>query len=480
MSYKDELDKQLLKSEGMLSGLVLKCPEVLNDYKINFKLLGSDSAFYIGIVNKLLEQGINTIDEVSFSSMVESFRLTEAYQRYGGFNTVKNLKSIVDERNADSIVDTWRKWNLVKNLEESGMLNIEKHWDKIKVMNTSQIEDYMTAKINDVAMNTGIDGNVDVYDLTTGYEEAINEWDKGVAIGYKLGYPILNYELCGLHKSSMSLLLAHSGNGKTSFAIPLAILPILEQGDKVMILANEQDCDTWRQMILSTVLFNKIKYRKMNRQKLMYGNFTQEDREAMKQAYEWLGQYKGNLKFVELNDYGIDNIRRIVKKYSKMGFGTMIIDTLKPEKDDSDKAWGQFSETAKELFVLAKQNNIAMLCTAQLSTSSYGRKYLDINAIGKSRAIAEVCGQIIMFRSLQKEEKEKIKVWKHKRDEKTGKLLQTTETVKLDTDKDYICLFIVKNRYGRSNVQLVYERNMAFNTYIEIGFTEVEYDGFGR
>ena len=175
MSYKDELDKQLLKSEGMLSGLVLKCPEVLNDYKINFKLLGSDSAFYIGIVNKLLEQGINTIDEVSFSSMVESFRLTEAYQRYGGFNTVKNLKSIVDERNADSIVDTWRKWNLVKNLEESGMLNIEKHWDKIKVMNTSQIEDYMTAKINDVAMNTGIDGNVDVYDLTTGYEEAINE-----------------------------------------------------------------------------------------------------------------------------------------------------------------------------------------------------------------------------------------------------------------------------------------------------------------
>ena len=112
--------------------------------------------------------------------------------------------------------------------------------------------------------------------------------------------------------------------------------------------------------------------------------------------------------------------------------------------------------------------------------NEYGKKYLDINAIGKSRAIAEVCGQIIMFRSLQKEEKEKIKVWKHKRDEKTGKLLQTTETVKLDPDKDYICLFIVKNRYGRSNVQLVYERNMAFNTYIEIGFTEVEYDGFGR
>ena len=480
MSKTEELAKEINKANGLLTGLVLKKLDTLIDYNINLKLLSEEGKFYIGIANQLIQKGVTSVDEVSFSSVVESFGLKETYERYGGWQTVKNLKAIVDERNADSIIDTWKKWNLVKNLEEGGILNIEKHWDKIKAMNSSQMENYMTAKINDVTMNTGIDGNVEVYDLTSGYEEAINEWDKGVAIGYKLGYPILNYELCGLHKSSMSLLLAHSGNGKTSFAIPLAILPILEQGDKVMILANEQDCDTWRQMILSTVLFNKIRYRKMNRQKLMYGNFTQEDKDAMKQAYEWLGQYKGNLKFVELNDYGIDNIRRIVKKYSKMGFGTMIVDTLKPEDDSSDKAWGQFSETAKELFVLAKQNNIAMLCTAQLSTSSYGRKYLDINAIGKSRAIAEVCGQIIMFRSLQKEEKEKIKVWKHKRDEKTGKLLQTTETVKLDTDKDYICLFIVKNRYGRSNVQLVYERNMAFNTYIEIGFTEVEYDGFGR
>ena len=218
----------------------------------------------------------------------------------------------------------------------------------------------------------------------------------------------------------------------------------------------------------------------MNRQKFLYGKFTDEDKEALKKATEWLAQYKGNLKFVELNDYSIENIRRIIKKYSKMGFGTMIIDTLKPESEDSDKAWGKFSETAKELFLLAKQNDIAMLCTAQLSTNSYGRKYLDVNAIGKSRAIAEVCGQIIMFRSLQAEEKEKMKVWRHKRDANTGKLLSQTEMVPLDMEKDYICLFIVKNRYGRGNVQLVYERNMAFNTYIELGFTEVEYDGFGR
>lgn len=480
MNKKERLENEISKANGLLTGLVLKELDTLLNYSINAKLLNEAGTFYIGICNQLIKRGYNTVDEVGFNEIVEAFGLKNTYDKYGGWNTVKNLMAIIDTCNADSIVDGWKKWNLIKDLDESGLLSIEKHWDKIKLMTTSQIEDYMMAKVNDIAINMGIDGEVEIFDLTSGYEEAINEWDKGVAIGYKLGYPILNYELCGLHKKSMGLLLAHSGNGKSSFAIPLAVLPVLEQGEKVMILANEQDCDSWRQMILATVLFNKIKYRKMNRQKFLYGKFTDEDKEALKKATEWLAQYKGNLKFVELNDYSIENIRRIIKKYSKMGFGTMIIDTLKPESEDSDKAWGKFSETAKELFLLAKQNDIAMLCTAQLSTNSYGRKYLDVNAIGKSRAIAEVCGQIIMFRSLQAEEKEKMKVWRHKRDANTGKLLSQTEMVPLDMEKDYICLFIVKNRYGRGNVQLVYERNMAFNTYIELGFTEVEYDGFGR
>ena len=175
MSKAEELTKELNKANGLLTGLVLKKLDTLIDYNINLKLLSEESKFYIGIANQLIQKGVEVVDEVSFSGVVESFGLKDTYERYGGWQTVKNLKAIVDERNADSIVDTWKKWNLVKNLEEGGILNIEKHWDKIKAMNSSQMENYMTAKINDVTMNTGIDGNVEVYDLTSGYEEAINE-----------------------------------------------------------------------------------------------------------------------------------------------------------------------------------------------------------------------------------------------------------------------------------------------------------------
>ena len=57
-------------------------------------------------------------------------------------------------------------------------------------------------------------------------------------------------------------------------------------------------------------------------------------------------------------------------------------------------------------------------------------------------------------------------------------LTREKEEIKLDKDNEYIVSFIAKNRYGNSNVQLVYERDMSFNTYKAIGFTEIEYDGF--
>ena len=479
MEYIEVLKSNIERAEGMLCGLVLKNPDVLLDYNINKMLLSENALFYIGLTNKLLEKGTNVIDEISFKNEVDLIGLTDKYETLGGWRTVKELMEIIDIRNSDSIIDNFNKWNIIKLYNDYGILNLEKHWNKLIMMTAIQIEDYMTALISDIGLKNNINGALEVQDLTTGYEEAIEEWDKGLEVGYKLGFPILNYTLCGLHKGTLNFLLAHSGNGKTSFAIPCTILPIIESGEKMLILANEQQCNEWRQMILSTVLFNKIKYTKMNRQKLIYGGFTYEDKEALKKAYEWLGQFKGNLKFVHLKDYGIENIRKIIKKYSKMGFGVMLLDTLKPEDDASEKAWGQFSETAKELFVLAQQCNIALMCTAQLATNSYGRKYLDLNCIGKSRAIAEVASQVIMFRSMTDKEKENIKVVRNKKDA-NGKLTNKKEEVEINKDKDYIILFIAKNRYGEGNKQLVYERNMSFNQYYELGETHIEYDGFGK
>ena len=139
----DNLVIILNRAEGMLSGLVLKDLEVLNDYNINPKLLSEAGMFYIGVATKIQELGNEVVDEVNFSNIVETLNLTDTYKRYGGWQTVKDMMSIIDVRNADSIVDEFTKWNLVKRYKEKGILDIEKHWNKIVQMTSNQVADYI-------------------------------------------------------------------------------------------------------------------------------------------------------------------------------------------------------------------------------------------------------------------------------------------------------------------------------------------------
>ena len=266
----------------------------------------------------------------------------------------------------------------------------------------------------------------------------------------------------------------------TTSAILMYVIPTLEKGEQVCIIANEQGEEDFRRMILATVLFNKIKYRKMNRQKFLFGNFTDEDKKALKEASDWLGKYKGKLHYAHLNDYDTGNIKRIIKKYSKLGVGIFLLDTLKPLDDSSDKAWGNFSEVSKDIFMLAQKEDIAIIATAQLSGASASRRYLDLSCIGKSKAIAETAGQVIMFRPLKQSEKEKLEVYTYMKDV-DGKYTKAKKIIQLDVDKDYIVLFVPKNRYGQAgDLQIVYERNMSFNTMKELGYCHIEYDGFGK
>ena len=130
--------------------------------------------------------------------------------------------------------------------------------------------------------------------------------------------------------------------------------------------------------------------------------------------------------------------------------------------------------------MLAKKEDVAIVATAQLSSESMSRRFLDLSCVGKSRAIAETATQVVMFRSLTREEKEgKVRAYKYVKDE-TGKYETKRQEIVLEPDRDYIVLFTPKNRFGDVSPQIIYERNMAFNTMYEIGYTEINYDGFNR
>ena len=180
-----------------------------------------------------------------------------------------------------------------------------------------------------------------------------------------------------------------------------------------------------------------------------------------------------------MNDYNVNNVKKVIKKEAKRGCAYFFFDVLKNESDASDKAWSILSDTAKALFVLAKHENIAIVATAQLASDSMNRKYLDVSAIGKSRAIGECASTIIGFRDIQNNEIEKIKPWKWKKDS-DGKNIKVRENIDLDPMKHYILMFIMKNRFGSTTTQIVLEFNQDFNTITDIGYYVASYDDFTR
>lgn len=459
-----------------------KQPDLIDDYyksiNINQDLLDEDARFYYSIALQLRKLGYSVFDNITLHTfLADKPAVAKEFNAKGGFATVLEIMELVNPDNIHSYYDDLIKSNMILRLHKANF-PVEVNKEKYQRMTSSEVYDYYDALLNSICLDKV--EKIKAANLSDGYDDFIANWDKGTAVGFKIGYPLLNYHLAGVHKKNLLLHLAHIGKGKTTSAILLYILPVIENGENICIIANEQAEDEWRQMILASVLFNKIgntSHLGMNRHRLITGRFTPEQKEALKQAEAWLKAQKGQITFITLNDYAIGNVRKIIKKYARMGVGMFVFDTLKPEQENSDKAWADFSEAAKELFMLAKKEDVAIVATAQLSSDSMGRKYLDLSCTGKSRAIAETAGQVTMMRSLSKEEKEKMKAYHYPRTE-DGKTSKVKQYIDLNVDEDYVVIFMPKNRFGSTDVQILYKRDMAFNTMKEIGYIEIPYDGF--
>ena len=481
-SYPDYLIMNRREIEAGFIFSLWKNPDSFGEYESDIEPVRDfrtmDGIFYYTIGLAMYKKGYRSFDDASiYTYLSDKKKLEAVYESKGGYSTVIDLMNVVHVANQESYYDDLLKSNALMQLHDEGY-NLETYIDTFKDMSYQQLEDYMEYKLNNIFLKSASSG-INVTDLTLGYEKWIDKWDSGEGVGFRVGFSMLNYHLAGIHKKNLVLHLGSIGNGKTTSALVMYVLPILESGEEFCIIGNEQDEEQFRQMMLATVLFNRINYRKMNRQKLLFGSFTEDDREHLKKAAQWLEKYKGKLHFVHVTDYGTTNVKRIIKKYAKLGVKAFMFDVLKPVDEASDKAWAEFSETSKMLFQLAQKEDIAIIATAQLSSEASKRKYLDLSCIGKSRAISETAGQVIMFRTMREAEKKNLFVYNFIRDEQ-GKYTKTKRQILLDEDKDYIILFIPKNRYGAADIQLVYERNMNFNFYKEIGYCHVEYDGFGK
>lgn len=477
MITKKEYPEILLQNRDMLEANFIFClwkdPELYGEFKNELNpskdFITPDGVFYYSLGKELYEMEYQSFDEVTVYTYLQGNEtLLEGFNRRGGQRTVNEIRDILDVNNVETYYDQLLKSNMLLKLYDKGF-DVVSEINKFKKMTTSQLYDYFEYQLDNVFLNRGAGVKIEDLELD---EQFIEDCDAGVEKGlsYHSTCPLLNYHTLGLHRSNVQIFSGFSGTGKSSFVVHSYVLPILDQGEDLVIVANEMNIKAWKHIFMATILSSKLKYFKVTRKKQKTGNFDPDQKEMLYKAKKYYDEhYKGRIKFVKIFDYSIEDVKRIMRKMSKKGYNYYIYDTFKAEDASSDKVTGELIEASKQLLQVAEKEDICIIITMQLAIYMEGTRYLTSATLSNAKGVKEVVSEVVLMRKLWDDEYTggNFDVKPFKWLDKPGGAKEFIET---KADKKYRILFLDKTRNDDDDICLLYQFDGAWNKWYEVGY----------
>lgn len=432
-------------------------------------------------------------DSANFKSITKYTLKTITLEKGMSNDDLSSLESFVDmasmikeDMDFEGTYSLFRKINgmrkMINEMQKQG--GVEKFL--FNVYNESDSADDIKRKIDNITKHCFREYRVSsvVSDLSKGMVDYVkNEMfeNKGTSIPFDKNFFFLQQYSKGIHVG-VTFWGSWSGMGKSTTVIPIFAIPILESGQKLLGIFNEQEESEIRQLFLMAYISMVKKDTKgIFRQNMNYegrNRFTEEQYEYLCQcAKEFEERYDGRLEFVFTPRFAEDDLEALIEEYKRLGYDNVLLDTFKQE--DSTNGWEGMDNLAKRMDGLSKDLGIKIICTIQLAQHMSWRRYLTASCIGKAKSIKEVATSFYMFRWLRPEEIPNIKYQTFKRDESTGKFHPVTldlEPYYIDKhgekrNKNYIALFNDKQRKSECGQVIIYEADLGRMYFREMGIT---------
>lgn len=471
--------------EANIVGILWKEPNLYFDYpELNKDMFNNPVwKFYYTIGLKIANKGINKIDEVAAEIYLkEHDKAYEKYNEYGGFQTIDKLLDFVSVENINGYIEDLKKWSALYSVVENLSID-EKVIEDVMDMNVNELYDYFNAQVNNIFIN--VDDGVDSHRLQDGIDEVIKEADQGMNVGMPIPSEILNNEIGGVMRGQIILVGGLSGAGKTTITIQLMLSALFEQEEAGVIMLNEQDRKKWQQEMLTWIINNKLLQKgdkPFNKIRWREGNFTKQEKEYLYAAKDYLEQKMKNNEIIltHFKSYSREKAERVIRKYASLGIKNFVLDTFKisSNRNNNEAFWLSMQEDMRKFDDLIKPSNlnVSLWVTLQLQKGSVFKRYLTSDDIGMAKNVLDVASVSLLIRRLRndeyKGEKNEIKVIKPV----TSESMKSGRMVDLDRNKQYVIIFIDKNRNGRSQeFQIVAEQNLGYLTYKEVGVCEIPF-----
>lgn len=471
-----------LACEANIVSIYYKKPDLMYDYQLKLEDFTENTwrVYWQIAYDIVIKEHKPVLDDITIGLYLEKHnKLRQKYDEYGGFETIEKATEYVKVENLSGYIAELNKWNTVLIM----LKNKFPVYDRLSEFADMSLDDIYVeyeAILNHIFINA--DEEIQSYSIENGIDELIDQLNQGVAVGLPYyDMPLLNKETGGQLTGNITLIGGLSNMGKTTLTRSMCIPATIKNGEKLVIIINEEGRSKWQREMLVWVANNIYRF---DLQKFVVrdGKYTDEVLDMLKKCANWIKEKASDntVTIIPFNKYRTEKAIKVIKKYASLGVKYFILDTYKADSGSrSDKMWLEMQQSMVDIYDTIKTDggkDVHIVITFQLAKSSARQRFYSQDNIGQAKNIVDVASTCLMIRDIFEDEytgeKNALKVYKLE-----GKNGKSKIPVNLDHDKHYQLIFIVKNREGAANnYQIVIEHDMSRNLLKEVGFTSVPVD----
>lgn len=499
-------DKTNVQAELLFCGCMYKEPDLYLSYgeSIKSKFDFSDPAtrfFY-----DFFEEYYLTFSQDVSQNKVNNFATQNSerlktYKSYGGWKTVHGMMDIADPHDFKNIYNTVKKYSLIREYDRNGFPaeKILSH-KNFQFLTANDVYRIMRSKADKI--NTVINVIDEPIILTKGIAQVVDSYLLTPQFGVQTHWYGYNEYFRGLLPGNVLFQGFLSNEGKSRNLVNLIAYVTLIKGQKFMLLSNEMTEMAMKNCLITTVLNCKefkelhgvalIKpekeitmglYRDDRTNEFIYrrkdddGLYIESEEDfiarikmsseyqAVARVAQWMEeQLEGKFYFNDITSNYSDEAIELEIRRAKLVYNCtcFAIDTLKAWGAED---WVKVKATATKIVELGKELNLFGVCTFQLTDATVFDSVFDLssNNIGAAKGIKHPVDLLTLGKRITPEE---YHMYQYLAYDDWGDGIAHD----LDPQKRYFSIKIDKNRLGSKDKIMLFEYNLDYNFWNNIGF----------